>query len=218
MTPTCFLRPLSPSSEPTAARAHVCGRGARSVARWLRPCSVSGGCGSAPRSDPMNKARVTGVAVLLLVCGGLERAPAQGRVQTAAAVNQETNKPGEQMAARLDPDFVQGQIRITPPVTREKDRRGEPIFSIYNDGGTRRIPIRDAKGRRFDVFIDHRIGHSDPSYEIGLSKSNSVRVVHPPKSMRTDGHIYPNAYPGETNSVRVIHPDEFKRKVGDFEK
>ncbi len=174
--------------------------------------------GALSRSDSMKTARVMGLAVLLVVCGGLGRAPAQGRVQTAPALSQETNKPGGQMAAPLDPDFVQGQIRITPPVTREKDRRGEPIFSIYNDGGTRRIPIRDAKGRSFDVFIDHRIGHSDPSYEIDLSKSNSVRVVHPPKSMRTDGQIYLNAYPGETNSVRVIHPDEFKRKVGNFDK
>lgn len=157
--------------------------------------------------------------MLLIVCGGLEGAPAQADVQAAPAVNQETNKPGGQMRPNLDPDFVQGQIRITPPVSREKNRHGEPVLWIYNDGGTLRIPIRDKKGRSFDVFIDHRMGRpTGGTVYIGPYPTNSnvlrpVRLHNP-----TDGAIYLNAYPTESNAIRVLRPDEFRQKVGDFDR
>jgi hypothetical protein len=96
--------------------------------------------------------------------------------------------------ATTSSDFVQEGILITPPVTRERDSHSQPVVWIYHDGGTRRVPIRDAQRRSFDVFIDHKIGTTTP------------------------GAIYLNAYPAETNSVRVVHPNEFKQKVGDFDK
>ena len=90
---------------------------------------------------------------------------------------------------RHDPqDFVQGGIRIVPPVTRLD---GPPDLS---DGGTREVSIRDVKGREFLFFIDHRIEGPTP------------------------GAIYLNAYPTERHSVRVRNVPEFKRKVGDFDK
>jgi hypothetical protein len=32
----------------------------------------------------------------------------------------------------------------------------------YNDGGTTLIKIADAKGKKFDVYFDHRIGTKTP--------------------------------------------------------
>lgn len=91
-------------------------------------------------------------------------------------------------SAPPDPqEFVQGKIRITPPVARVP---GPPAIG---DGGTLEVLIRDAKGREFVVFIDHRI--------------------HGP----TPGAIYLNAYPNRPNSIRVRNEPEFKRKVGDFD-
>jgi len=91
-------------------------------------------------------------------------------------------------SARHDPqDFVQGRIRIVPPVTRLV---GPPAES---DGGTLNVPIRDAKGREFLLFIDHRIESPTP------------------------GAIYLNAYPTKRNSIRVHNVADFKRKVGDFD-
>jgi len=84
-------------------------------------------------------------------------------------------------------DFVQGSIRIVPPVTR---LLGPPAIS---DGGTLQVPIRDAKGREFVLFIDHRM------------------------ESPTSGAIYLNAYPTERGSIRVRDVPEFKRKVGDFD-
>ena len=84
-------------------------------------------------------------------------------------------------------EFVQGDIRILPPVTRNL---GPPAIS---DGGTLVVPIRDANGRDFTIFIDHRMQSPSP------------------------GAIYLNAYPGEHNSIRVHDATEFKAKVGDFD-
>ena len=85
------------------------------------------------------------------------------------------------------PDFVQGKIRIVPPVTR---LLGAPAIG---DGGTMVVPIRDTDGKERTLFIDHRMESPTP------------------------GAIYLNAYPGEHGSVRVHDTAEFKRKVGDFD-
>ena len=50
-------------------------------------------------------------------------------------------------------DFVQGSIRITPPIHEETN----VDFAIIEDGGTVRGRFIDAKGRVFDYYIDHRI-------------------------------------------------------------
>lgn len=90
--------------------------------------------------------------------------------------------------------FVQNDIKIVPPVTREGY---DPVAQTYklnliNDGGTRWIKITDAEGKPFDIYIDHRIGSTTP------------------------GAIYLNASPGKTNSVRVLNEPEFRRKMGVF--
>ena len=92
----------------------------------------------------------------------------------------------------LESDFVQGNIRITPPCTQDKLPNGEKSVYVYNEGGTVSIPMHDAKGRAFTVFVDHG--------------------MHSP----TRHAIYLNAFPREPNSVRVIREDEFKSKIGQF--
>jgi len=64
---------------------------------------------------------------------------------------------------------------------------------VYSDGGTEWIKIKDADGKHFDIFIDHRIG------------------------TKTPGVIYLIAYPGESKSVRVLEQHSFKQNIGDFE-
>ncbi len=83
-------------------------------------------------------------------------------------------------------DFVQGSVRITPPIQQET----EVQHAIIEDGGTVPGRFTDAEGRVFDYYIDHRI-----------------HTKHP-------GAIYLNAYPGEPKSVRVKNEAEFKQKLG----
>ena len=81
-------------------------------------------------------------------------------------------------------DFVQGKIRIVPPVTRNV---GPPAIS---DGGTLQVHIIDAVGKEFIIFfIDYRMESPTP------------------------GAIYLDAYPGERNSIRVLDEQGFKQKV-----
>ena len=87
-------------------------------------------------------------------------------------------------------EFVQGSIRIATPVTRETGKGGK-----IHDGGSLLIPIRDAKGREFWIFIDHGIDSPTP------------------------GAIYldvgPEAYP--PSRIRVIDVQGFKQTVGDYD-
>jgi len=83
--------------------------------------------------------------------------------------------------------FIQGKIRIVPPVTRNL---GPPAIG---DGGTLQVHINDSVGKEFIIFIDH--------------------IIESP----TPGAIYLNAYPGEGNSIRVLDERSFKQKVGDFD-
>ena len=85
------------------------------------------------------------------------------------------------------PGFVQGTIRIATPVTWETNK-----IAKFWDGGTLLIPIRDAEGRLFDVYIDHRLESPTP------------------------GAIYLKGYPGESNSIRVLDAVGFRREVGDY--
>ena len=80
-------------------------------------------------------------------------------------------------------DFVQGSIRITPPIKKDQIQS-----AVIEDGGTAPGRLIDAKGRVFDYYIDHRIG------------------------TKTPGAIYLLAYPGE-GSVRVENETEFKQKL-----
>jgi hypothetical protein len=91
--------------------------------------------------------------------------------------------------------FVQDGIRIVPPVSEEGS---DPVshtltFSLFNDGGTRWVKITDAEGKKFDVYIDHRINSPTPAA------------------------IYLNAYPGKPDSVLVVDQKDFRKKIGVFE-
>jgi hypothetical protein len=80
-------------------------------------------------------------------------------------------------------DFVQGSIRIVPPV--EQTRPG----AVAHDGGTVSYAIKDAKGATFGIYIDHRL------------------------DTKTPGAIYLLAYPGDRGSIRVKNEMEFRQKV-----
>jgi hypothetical protein len=82
-------------------------------------------------------------------------------------------------------DFVQGWIRITPPVQVDMT----PSIPAAH-GGTLRGSFVDAKGRKFDYYIDHRLG------------------------TKTPGVIYLRDYPGRWRSVRVRSEAEFKETLG----
>ena len=82
-------------------------------------------------------------------------------------------------------DFVQGSIRITPPIKQAPEH-----YAIIRDGGTAPGSFTDAKERTFDFYIDHRIG------------------------TKTPGAIYLRAYPDEPGSVRVKNEEEFRQKLG----
>jgi hypothetical protein len=90
--------------------------------------------------------------------------------------------------------FVQDGIKINPPITQEGDDKETKTSKVtkFNDGGTRWIKIKDAEGRKFDVYIDHRIGTTTP------------------------GAIYLMDYPGNSNSVRVADQRDFKQKLGEL--
>jgi hypothetical protein len=87
--------------------------------------------------------------------------------------------------------FVQGGIRIVPPVTREGHGDIERL-SVFNDGGTQSFKITDAEGKHFDIYIDHRIGSPTPCA------------------------IYLYAYPDKPQSVRVLNQRELECKIGVF--
>ena len=79
-------------------------------------------------------------------------------------------------------------IRIVPPVTQEgyDKATGTSTLNLFNDGGTRWIKIIDAEGKRFDVYIDHRLVSNESD---GFSET------------RTSGGVYLMAYLGHSNSV-----------------
>jgi hypothetical protein len=91
--------------------------------------------------------------------------------------------------------FVQDGISIVSPVTQDghdQETRASTV-SIFNDGGTRWIKITDAEGKKFDVYIDHRI------------------------ETKTPRAVYLLDYPGKPNSVRIVNQREFKQKIGKLE-
>jgi hypothetical protein len=81
-------------------------------------------------------------------------------------------------------DFVQGRLRITPPVQTK--------FAPYviKDGGTRVGTLTDARGKTFTFYIDRRIRST------------------------TRGAIYIGAYPGERKSILIANQAEFEQKLG----
>ena len=84
--------------------------------------------------------------------------------------------------------FVQGDAVITPPLRHAEVQPG------LDDGGTIRATLTDARGKRFVIYIDHRV------------------------STVTRGEVYLYAYPSEKGSVHVLNQREFRDKIGDFDK
>jgi hypothetical protein len=85
--------------------------------------------------------------------------------------------------------FVEGKIRIVSPVRQTKNKGGL-IEMHYNDGGTMMIRIVDADGKRFDVYVDHRLDRE-----------------------RQWGTIYLNGYPDTKKSIRLSKQREFKDSI-----
>ena len=86
--------------------------------------------------------------------------------------------------------FVEGNIRIVSPVRQTKSKDGLLIEMHYNDGGTTMIRIADADGKRFDVYVDHRLSRE-----------------------RQWGTIYLNGYPDTEKSIRLSKQHEFKDSI-----
>jgi hypothetical protein len=85
--------------------------------------------------------------------------------------------------------FVQGPIRIVPPVHQEEGEHRTVKANLFNDGGTKMAKITDAEGKTFEIYIDHRIGSKTP------------------------GAIYLIDYPGTRKSVRVMNEGDFRHKI-----
>lgn len=92
--------------------------------------------------------------------------------------------------------FVQGDIRIVPPVQQESSEDGQRFSTHYNDGGTVKIQITDVTGTQFDVFFDHRI----------LTTETGDIKFEP-------GTIYLNAYPERSGSVLVLDQKRFRDSI-----
>jgi len=80
-------------------------------------------------------------------------------------------------------DFVQGSIRIVPPVSRVGSG------AAMEDGGTVMFTVKDASGKTFDIYVDHRL------------------------TTKTPGAIYLLAYPADRGSIRIQNEAEFRQKV-----
>jgi hypothetical protein len=80
-------------------------------------------------------------------------------------------------------DFVQGDIRLTPPI---KERN----LACLEDGGSICGRIKDAKGRTYDIFIDYRLRTKTPGavyFNGEPGEPKSVRVTNGPAIMRMLG-------------------------------
>ena len=95
--------------------------------------------------------------------------------------------------------FVQGDIRIVPPVTWVGNEKigSTNAFTVnhFNDGGTEWIKIVDAEGARFDIYRDRRFK------EVAGTWTNEP------------GTIYLNAYPASSNTVLIADQKRFKKDI-----
>jgi hypothetical protein len=92
--------------------------------------------------------------------------------------------------SELHKPYIDGNVRIMPPVKQEKDQQGNTIEESFNDGGTKMIRITDSENRSFDLYIDGRIGRESDW-----------------------GTIYINGYPDSSNSVRLTNQNVFKKTI-----
>jgi len=118
-------------------------------------------------------------------------------LKTGAVKRLKQAPPQKAQADNSPAPFIQDGIRIVPPVIRDETNS----LNFFNDGGTQLFKITDAAGKKFDVYVDHRLV-SDGAGGFAQDKGS--------------GDIYLLAYPGNSNSVRVINQHEFRKKIGDF--
>jgi hypothetical protein len=89
-------------------------------------------------------------------------------------------------------EYVDSNIHIVLPVHLAKSKDGYFPESNFNDGGTRMISIIDASGKKFDVYIDHRL-----------------------EKKKQWGTVYLFAYPETPNSIRLTKQKAFKSQILD---
>lgn len=92
--------------------------------------------------------------------------------------------------SHLGTPFVERNIRIVPPVKQQFSKNGDIVMGLYSDGGTKKFVITDAEGKKFDVYIDHRINKK-----------------------KEWGTFYLNGHPNSANSIRIIDQRGFKEKI-----
>lgn len=109
----------------------------------------------------------------------------------AAGCASRSGRGGGAMAIKDAPPvgaFVQGDTVIVPPLRHAKIQPG------FDDGGTVRATLTDARNNTFVIYIDHRFDSA------------------------TQGDVYLFAYPSQKGSVRVLNQKEFREKFGDCDK
>ena len=98
------------------------------------------------------------------------------------------NKTGSNSPPIAASAFVQDDITIAPPIKHAE------IQPALDDGGTIRAALIDARGKKFVIYIDHRVGSPTP------------------------GDVYLYAYPKKKGSVHVVNQREFRTRLGNFDK
>ena len=84
--------------------------------------------------------------------------------------------------------FIEGNIRIVPPVTVKRETKGF-LIDLHNDGGTKMVTIIDAEGKSFDLYMYHRLGREK------------------------DWGFYLNGYPQYKGGIHVTNEADFERKI-----
>lgn len=82
-----------------------------------------------------------------------------------------------------DEPFVQGEVRIVPPV------QIDTVVARCNDGGTKILKMTDGVGNKYDIYIDYRLFRTQEW-----------------------GTVYLNGYPGTTNAVRITDQKGFRTR------
>jgi hypothetical protein len=84
--------------------------------------------------------------------------------------------------------FIQGNVRIVPPVKIKMEKKGFRE-ELHTDGGTKMVTIIDARGKSLDLYMYHRSG-----------------------SEKNWGY-YLNGYPEYKGGIHVTNEADFERKI-----
>lgn len=86
--------------------------------------------------------------------------------------------------------FVQDEVEISLPVLPVKLADGNIVYRAFMDGGTVGVTVRDAKGRIFVIYHNHRIGFKN-----------------------TWGDFYVHNLPGLPGAVHIRDKKRFQKSV-----